>query len=98
MAGQLLDNAQGSGFPKLMVTQGQTVLERTLAEIVLHTTAVLSCVGQNTLLEPLRQLMEDPAAMNVIVDMSWLNLLPYCILVSQNQIFKFFIMIRNCKI
>ena len=64
-AAELLDNTHGAGFPGLRVTPGQSALERSLAEIVVHTAAVLQCVYQGTLVEPLRLLMEQPAGMNV---------------------------------
>ena len=68
LAGHLLNNTQASGFPRLRVSPGQSATERTLAEIVVHTTTVLSNAGLNPLLVPFKHLMNQPAAMNVIMN------------------------------
>ena len=68
MAGHLVNNTQASGFPRLRVSPGQSAIERTLAEIVIHTTTVLSNAGRNPLLVPFRHLMNQPTAMNVIMN------------------------------
>lgn len=66
-ATQLLDNTQGAaGFPGIRVAPGRSALEQNLAEIVIHTTAVLQCImNQMTVFEPLRLLMDNPAALMV---------------------------------
>lgn len=65
-ATQLLDNTQGAaGFPGVRVAPGRSALEQNLAEIVIHTTAVLQCINQMTVCEPLRLLMDNPAALMV---------------------------------
>ncbi|XP_022783821.1 E3 ubiquitin-protein ligase rnf213-alpha-like [Stylophora pistillata] len=61
---QLLNNTQGDvGFPGVRVAPGRPALDQSLAEIVIHTTAVLQSTNQITLCEPLRQLMDNPAAL-----------------------------------
>ncbi|XP_078381354.1 E3 ubiquitin-protein ligase rnf213-alpha-like isoform X3 [Oculina patagonica] len=61
---QLLNNTQGAaGFPGVRVAPGRSALEQNLAEIVIHTTAVLQCINQMTVCEPLRLLMDNPAAL-----------------------------------
>jgi len=65
-ATQLLDNTQGvAGFPGVRVAPGRSALEQNLAEIVIHTTAVLQCINQMTVCEPLRLLMDNPTALMV---------------------------------
>ena len=65
-ANQLLDNTQGvAGSPGVRVAPGRSGLEQNLAEIVIHTTAVLQCINQMTVCEPLRLLMDNPAALMV---------------------------------
>ena len=65
-ATQLLDNTQGAaGFPGVRVAPDRSTLEQSLAEIVIHTTAVLQCINQMTVCEPLRLLMDNPAALMV---------------------------------
>ena len=65
-ATQLLDNTQGAaGFPGVRIAPGRSRLEQNLAEIVIHTTAVLQCTNQMTVCEPLRLLMDNPAALMV---------------------------------
>lgn len=65
-ATQLLDNTQGAaGFPSVRAAPDRSALEQNLAEIVIHTTAVLQCINQVTLCEPLRLLMDNPATLMV---------------------------------
>lgn len=65
-ATQLLDNTQGAAwFPGVRVAPGRSALEQNLAEIVIHTTAVLQCINQMTVCESLRLLMDNPAALTV---------------------------------
>ena len=65
-ATQLLDNTQGAAeFPGVRAAPGRSPLEQNLAEIVIHTTAVLQCITQMTVCEPLRLLMDNPAALMV---------------------------------
>ena len=44
---------------------GKSPQEHTLAEIVIHTSVALQCVGPGTLAEPLYALMVDPSKMKV---------------------------------
>ena len=63
---QLLNNTLGdAGFPGVQVVPGRSALDQSLAEIVVHTTAVLQCTNQMTICEPLRQLMDNPVALMV---------------------------------
>ena len=63
---QLLNNTQGSaGSPGVRVAPGRAAMEQNLAEIVIHTTAVLQSITQMTVCEPLRLLMDNPAALTV---------------------------------
>ncbi|KAJ7339580.1 hypothetical protein OS493_005983 [Desmophyllum pertusum] len=61
---QLLNNTQGAaGLIGVRVAPGRPALEQNLAEIVIHTTAVLQCINQMTVCEPLRLLMDSPATL-----------------------------------
>ncbi|XP_027055365.1 E3 ubiquitin-protein ligase RNF213-like isoform X2 [Pocillopora damicornis] len=61
---QLLNNTQGdAGFPAVRVAPGRSARDQSLAEIVIHTTAVLQCINQMTVCEPLRLLMDNPVAL-----------------------------------
>lgn len=63
---QLLNNTHGdAGFPGVRVAPDRSALDQSLAEIVVHTTAVLQCTNQMTICEPLRQLMDNPEALMV---------------------------------
>ena len=64
-AAELLSNTHGAGFQALRVTPDQLPKDRMLAEVVIHTAAVLQCMYRGSLVEPLRMLMEQPAGMNV---------------------------------
>ena len=64
-AAELLSNTHGAGFQALRVTPDQLPTDRMLAEVVIHTAAVLQCMYRGSLVEPLRMLMEQPAGMNV---------------------------------
>ena len=44
---------------------GKSPQEHTLAEIVIHTSVALQCVGPGSLAEPLYALMVDPSKMKV---------------------------------
>ena len=44
---------------------GKSPQEHTLAEIVIHTSVALQCVGPGSLAEPLYTLMADPSKMKV---------------------------------
>lgn len=57
---QLLNNSQG-----VRVAPGRSAVEQNLAEVVIHTTAVLQCISQVTVCEPLRLLMDNPATLMV---------------------------------
>lgn len=77
-ATQLLNNTQGAaGIPGVRVAPGRSALEQNLAEIVIHTTAVLQCINQMTVCEPLRLLMDNPAAL--MVRLRKLPVLRYCL-------------------
>ncbi|KAJ7367420.1 hypothetical protein OS493_040505 [Desmophyllum pertusum] len=59
---QLLNNTQGAaGLIGVRVAPGRSALEQNLAELFIHTTAVLQCLNQMTVCEPLRLLMDSPA-------------------------------------
>ena len=63
---QLLNNTQGATvLPSTRVTPGRSALEQNLAELVIHTTTVLQCINHLTVCEPLRLLMDNPAALMV---------------------------------
>ena len=65
-AAQLLDNTQGSpGIPSVRVRPGRSGLEQNLSELVIHTTTVLQTINHVTICEPLRLLMDNPAALMV---------------------------------
>ena len=66
-ARQLLENSQGCQFRKLQAFSGKSEREHTLAEIVIHTSAALQCVGSRSLAEPLYALMTDPSKMTVCI-------------------------------
>ena len=65
-AAQLLDNTQGAqGIPSVRVRPGRSGLEQNLSELVIHTTTVLQTINHVTICEPLRLLMDNPAALKV---------------------------------
>ena len=65
-AAQLLDNKQGApGIPSVRVRPGRSGLEQNLSELVIHTTTVLQSINHVTICEPLRLLMDNPAALMV---------------------------------
>ena len=66
-ARQLLENSQGCQFKELKVFPGKSPQEHTLAEIVIHTSAALQCVGSGSLAQPLYTLMTNPSTMQVSV-------------------------------
>ena len=65
-AAQLLDNTQGApGILSVRVRPGRSGLEQNLSELVIHTTTVLQTINHVTICEPLRLLMDNPAALKV---------------------------------
>ena len=66
-ARQLLENSQGGQFKELQVFCGKSPQEHTLAEIVIHTSAALHCVGSGSLAQPLYTLLTKPSTMQVSV-------------------------------
>ncbi|XP_068731195.1 E3 ubiquitin-protein ligase rnf213-alpha-like [Montipora capricornis] len=60
---QLLQNDQGGDFRELKVFPGKTPQDHTLAEIIIHASIALQCVGSGALTEPLYVLMTDPRSM-----------------------------------
>ena len=66
-ARQLLENSQRGLFRELQAFSGKSEREHTLAEIVIHTSAALQCVGSGSLAEPLYALMTDPSTMTVCI-------------------------------
>ncbi|KAJ7339378.1 hypothetical protein OS493_005772 [Desmophyllum pertusum] len=62
-ARQLLENSQGGKLKELQVFHGKSPQEHTLAEIVIHTSVALQCVGSGSLAQPLCALMMDPLTM-----------------------------------
>ena len=65
-AAQLLNNTQGApGIPSVRVRPGRSGLEQNLSELVIHTTTVLQTINHVTICEPLRLLMDNPAALMV---------------------------------
>ena len=66
-ARKLLENSQGGQFKELQVFRGKSPQEHTLAEIVIHTSAALQCVGSGSLAQPLYSLMAKPSTMKVQV-------------------------------
>ena len=65
-AAQLLDNTQGApDIPSVRVRPGRSGLEQNLSELVIHTTTVLQSINHVTICEPLRLLMDNPAALMV---------------------------------
>ena len=65
-AAQLLDNTQGApDIPSVRVRPGRPGLEQNLSELVIHTTTVLQTINHVTICEPLRLLMDNPAALKV---------------------------------
>ena len=65
-AAQLLDNTQGApDIPSVRVRPGRSGLEQNLSELVIHTTTVLQTINHVTICEPLRLLMDNPAALMV---------------------------------
>lgn len=66
-ARKLLENSQGGQFQELQVFRGKSPQEHTLAEIVIHASAALQCVGSGSLAQPLYTLMTSPSTMKVRV-------------------------------
>ena len=66
-ARQLLENSQGGQLRELHVFRGKSPQEHTLAEIVIHTSAALQCIGSGSLVQPLYTLMTDPSTMKASV-------------------------------
>ena len=65
-AAQLVDNTQGAqGIPSVRARPGRSGLEQNLSELVIHTTTVLRSINHVTICEPLRLLMNNPAALMV---------------------------------
>ena len=64
-ARQLLENSQGGQLKELQVYRGKSPQEHTLAEIVIHTSVALQCVGSGSLAQPLYALMTSPSTMKV---------------------------------
>ena len=65
-AAQLLDNTQGApGILSVRVRPGLSSLEQNSSELVIHTTTVLQTSNHVTICEPLRLLMDNPAALKV---------------------------------
>jgi len=62
-AKQLLRNRQGGDFRGLEVFPGKSAQDHTLAEIVIHTSIALQCIGSGSLTGPLYILMTDPSSM-----------------------------------
>ncbi|KAK2553290.1 E3 ubiquitin-protein ligase rnf213-alpha [Acropora cervicornis] len=62
-AKQLLQNRQGGDFRGLEVFPGKSAQDHTLAEIVIHTSIALHCIGSGSLTGPLYILMTDPSSM-----------------------------------
>ncbi|XP_067057901.1 E3 ubiquitin-protein ligase rnf213-alpha-like isoform X3 [Acropora muricata] len=62
-AKQLLQNRQGGDFRGLGVFPGKSAQDHTLAEIVIHTSIALQCIGSGSLTGPLYMLMTDPSSM-----------------------------------
>ncbi|XP_068735057.1 LOW QUALITY PROTEIN: E3 ubiquitin-protein ligase rnf213-alpha-like [Montipora capricornis] len=60
---QLLQNDQGGDFRELKVFPGKSPQDHTLAEIIIHASIALQCVGSGALTEPLYVLMTDPRSM-----------------------------------
>ncbi|XP_068694638.1 E3 ubiquitin-protein ligase rnf213-alpha-like [Montipora foliosa] len=60
----LLNNTLGApGFPSTRTAPGRSAMEQNLCEIVIHTVMVLQCIDHVTVCEPLRLMMENPAAL-----------------------------------
>ena len=65
-AARLLPDTQGAaGLPNVLVRSDRSGLEQNLSELVIHTTAVLQSINYATVCEPLRLLMDNPAALMV---------------------------------
>ena len=65
-AAQLLHNRQGApGILSVRVRPGRSGLEQNLSELVIHTSTVLQTINHVTICEPLRLLMDNPAALKV---------------------------------
>ena len=61
----LLENNQGGQFKELQAFPGKSSQDHTLAEIVIHTSVALQCIGSGSLAQPLYALMTDPSTMTV---------------------------------
>ncbi|XP_068694646.1 E3 ubiquitin-protein ligase rnf213-alpha-like isoform X2 [Montipora foliosa] len=60
----LLNNTLGAlGFPSTRTAPGRSAMEQNLCEIVIHTVMVLQFIDHVTVCEPLRLMMENPAAL-----------------------------------
>ncbi|XP_068759451.1 E3 ubiquitin-protein ligase rnf213-alpha-like isoform X4 [Montipora capricornis] len=62
-AKQLLQTRQGGNFRDLEAFPGKSAQDHTLAEIVIHTSIALQCIGSGSLTGPLYVLMTDPSSM-----------------------------------
>ena len=66
LAVHLLNNTLGlPGMPSTRAAPGRSAMEQNLAELVIHTVTVLQCSNHVTVCEPLRLMMENPAALRV---------------------------------
>ncbi|XP_067056125.1 E3 ubiquitin-protein ligase rnf213-alpha-like isoform X2 [Acropora muricata] len=64
LAVHLLNNTLGlPGMPSTRAAPGRSAMEQNLAELVIHTVTVLQCINHVTVCEPLRLMMENPAAL-----------------------------------
>ena len=52
-------------MPSARASPGRSAMEQNLAELVIHTVTVLQCINHVTVCEPLRLMMENPAALRV---------------------------------
>ena len=83
-AAQLLDNTQGAqGIPSVRVRPGRSGLEQNLSELVIHTMTVLQSISHVTICEPLRLLMDNPAAL--MVQFSFFSFLFICFFVLEGR-------------
>ncbi|KAK2555497.1 E3 ubiquitin-protein ligase rnf213-alpha [Acropora cervicornis] len=64
LAVHLLNNTLGPPMmPSTRASPGRSAMEQNLAELVIHTVTVLQCINHVTVCEPLRLMMENPAAL-----------------------------------
>ena len=52
-------------MPSTRAAPGRSATEQNLAELVIHTVTVLQCIDHVTVCEPLRLMMQNPAALRV---------------------------------